>query len=387
MKSIALIGANGHHDAVLDELLEDGGFSFVGLAPATPEDNLDAVLRRQRVLCPESKSTDRQTDRLTDRLTDRPTWAPAPRVFATPEELLDATHPDIAIVSARFDRLPYLSALAARHGCHVISEKPLALDLPALDMLWKAVSDAGVQCATMLSNREQPVLAAALASIRRGDIGRVVLLNARKSYRWGTRPEWYGDRSLYGGTIPWIGIHALDFIQAAAEASPEQETANYKPRTAKPRFASVSARHVNLGHPDRPGCEDVCLLDATLEGGVLASATLDYFRPACAPTHGDDWIRIVGTEGILEAAMERGTCTLLAPGSDSAPLPLAPRAPTHAAWLRSLPPRGTRSAPDAVTRRGFLLTQAALVAREAADTNRVLDIPDAPWLCKSYQTP
>ena len=38
MKTIALIGANGHHDAVLDELLGDGGFTFAGLAPATPED-------------------------------------------------------------------------------------------------------------------------------------------------------------------------------------------------------------------------------------------------------------------------------------------------------------------------------------------------------------
>lgn len=334
-KTVAVLGTCGHQDAVLDELAAAGGFSLVGIAPVTGDDRPENVRARSA-------------------------FTRGARLFADPAALLAETRPDIAVVAPRFDRIAATAALAAEASCQIVSEKPLALALPDLDALWDTVAAAGVQCAAMLSNRRHPVLAAACAAIRAGAVGRVVLLNARKSYRWGERPEWYGDRARYGGTIPWIGIHALDFLHAAADRP----------------FRSVSARHANLGHPDRPGCEDVCLIEAELEGGALASASLDYFRPGCAPTHGDDWLRVVGTDGVLEAAMDRGTCRILAPGYDeSVPVPLPERTPTFADWLKALPPRGTRRPPDAETRRAFLLTRTALVAREAADCGRTLDVP------------
>ena len=37
-----------------------------------------------------------------------------------------------------------------------------------------------------------------LAAVRAGQIGQVVLANARKSYKWGTRPQWFGERGRYG---------------------------------------------------------------------------------------------------------------------------------------------------------------------------------------------
>ena len=38
----------------------------------------------------------------------------------------------------------------------------------------------------------------------------------------------------------------------------------------------------------------------TLRGGVCAQVSADYLRPANAPTHGDDRVRVVGTAGVLE---------------------------------------------------------------------------------------
>ena len=38
----------------------------------------------------------------------------------------------------------------------------------------------------------------------------------------------------------------------------------------------------------------------TMEDDVFASASIDYLRPDTAPSHGDDRIRVAGTEGVVE---------------------------------------------------------------------------------------
>lgn len=37
-----------------------------------------------------------------------------------------------------------------------------------------------------------------------------------------------------------------------------------------------------------------------MEDGVIAAMNLDYYRPAQAPSHGDDRVRCAGTKGVLE---------------------------------------------------------------------------------------
>jgi len=48
-----------------------------------------------------------------------------------------------------------------------------------------------------------------------------------------------------------------------------------------------------------------------LSNGGHATVSVDLFRPDVSETHGDDWIRIVGTDGIIEASGSALTCTLL----------------------------------------------------------------------------
>lgn len=332
-----LIGAWGHAGQVLDELATMPGAMMTGLAPGLPGDDMEAV-RRLPV-------------------------AAAARCCDDPLRMLREQRPDLAIISTRPDRIAPLAAAAAREGCHLVCEKPLAIRHDDLEHLWTAVAGSRVQCLAMLANRSRPVLAAACQAIRAGVIGRVVLLEARKSYRFGTRPEWFGRRETYGGTIPWVGIHALDFIDAASGGVPVRR---------------VAAMHANAGHPERPQCEDICGLLLELADGALATAGVDYFRPAAAPTHGDDWLRVVGTRGVLEAGMDRGHCTLTTAEAPPRELPLPPPAPGFAPLLAALPPAGA-SPPDAGTRRGFALTHVALCARDAADDGRIVAIPPAPW--------
>lgn len=277
--------------------------------------------------------------------------------IAEAEALLRDACPDFAIVSARPDRIAPLVALAARHGCHVVSEKPLALDLGSLAELRALVEAEGVRVCAMLPNRSRPPLTAAVTAIRSGKIGKPLLLSARKTYKWGQREPWFGDRAAYGGTIPWIGIHALDFIDAATGGS---------------QVATVSAFHANLAHPGFPGCEDVCVLSMRLASGALASATLDYLRPDSPVPHGDDYLRVIGDRGEVEVWIDRDRAVLLESDSATRDLPLHAPEPFYAPWLLELPPQGVRAAPDDRTTRAFRLTAEALAAREAADTGRTI---------------
>ena len=336
MMSGVLLGAWGHWSGVLRELDAFGDeFRIVGIA-AVHEDDGDTPAARI--------------------VAEHPCAAGA-RIESDPVALLHDLRPDFAVVSARPDRLPHLAELAAAHGCHIVCEKPLALDLPALHSLRDAVDRAGVRVCAMLPNRARPALAAAVDAIRDGAIGRPVLLNARKTYKWGKRPAWFGDRTAYGGTIPWIGIHALDFIDAATGGDP---------------VAEVSAYHANLGHPDHPGCEDVCALSMRLASGALATVSLDYFRPDAPVPHGDDGLRVVGTLGELTVDIDRNCAVLLEPGHAPRELPLPAAVPYYTPWLRALPPRNTPAAPDDRTLRAFRLTQEVLCARGAADSGHPL---------------
>ena len=91
-------------------------------------------------------------------------------------------------------------------------------------------------------------------------LGQVVLANARKSYKWGqSRPEWFGKRRTYGGTIGWVGIHALDAI-------------NY---ITGETFVSVAAMQSNLAHSERAECEDNCVLALELSNGSHATVSVE----------------------------------------------------------------------------------------------------------------
>ena len=108
----------------------------------------------------------------------------------------------------------------------------LGLAHAPLEKLYRTIVKRGVQCIAMLSNPYHGVIRGARQLATDGRFGKIVIVNARKSYKWGSRPDWFGNREWYGNTIGWIGIHALDMIQAV---------------TGK-RFTSVAAMLSNASH-------------------------------------------------------------------------------------------------------------------------------------------
>jgi len=182
---IGILGCWGHYQAVLDAADLMPGMEVCGLASGYAGEELTPLRRRY----------------------------PGIALYSDAEALLGSDRFDVVVISTRLDRIPVLAMAAASAGCHCVCEKPLALDRRTLRCLWERVALSGTQCVAMLHNRTHPLLAAARKCIEAGEIGEVKLVNARKTYKCKDEPAgWLGCRATYDGTLPWVGIHALDFI-------------------------------------------------------------------------------------------------------------------------------------------------------------------------------
>jgi predicted dehydrogenase len=331
MLRIATIGTWGHLGDPIAEILNFPEAKFVAHARAADDDDIAFV---RRLVRDESLP-----------------W------FDDYHQMLWEIRPDVVILSTRIDRINSIAIEVAEAGCHLICEKPLAITHADLQRLHDVVRSKKVQCISMLGNQRHPVMQAAADLITTGQIGDVVLMNARKSYRWGDRPEWFGRRDTYGGTICWVAVHALEMIH----------------HLSGQEFVSVAAMQSNQAHPDRPECEDNGVLLLQLSGGGHASVSFDYLRPKGATTHGDDWVRIVGTGGVIEASLDRGLCKVITDQSPEHEVPLPAKGTYYVDFLKSLDASG--AAPSLAMRRAVMLTHVCLCARDAADKGTVEKIP------------
>lgn len=209
--------------------------------------------------------------------------------FADYETMLDTVKPDLAVVSPVFGLTGQVILACTKRGIDVFAEKPVAASFEELQCLEKAVSESGIHFCAMHYLRYDPAFYHGAKLVRQGAIGELKMLTAQKSYKYGTRPSWYTDPALYCGTIPWVGIHAIDWI------------ANFAGRP----FETVAAQSSG-GNP-----EMAALCQFTLADGIIASANIDFYRPDSAPTHGDDRIRCVGTQGVLD--VRGGRIELISP--------------------------------------------------------------------------
>ena len=260
--------------------------------------------------------------------------------FASYTEMLDTVKPTLAVVSPVFGLTGNVVMECAARGIDVFCEKPVAGTIEELDDVERAVKESGIRFCAMHYLRYAPAFWQGAQMVKNGAIGDVRLLSAQKSYRFGKRPEWFADRDLFTGIIPWVGIHAVDWIYTFSQK----------------RFLSANAQ--SYGNP-----EMVSSCRFEMEDGVTAVMTLDYYRPDTAPSHDDDRIRCVGTDGILEIRdgkihlMNRDGVQVVEP--DAAP------------ELLTLFLNGdTPIAPDEI----FYLTRVALLARQSADTRATVSI-------------
>jgi predicted dehydrogenase len=274
--------------------------------------------------------------------------------------MLDREKPDaVGVCDVPGERAGVLVELA-RRDVHIVSEKPLATTFEDLAHVRDAVGRSRSRLTMLLTMRFEAAYVALRDAVRSGAIGRVVLANAQKSYRIAApRPDWQKVRAKQGGIIPFIGCHALDLIRW----------------TTSEEFTQVAGFSSTAGLEGYGEFEDNTSLALRLSGGGSASVHLDFLRPRSAPTHGDDRLRIVGSDGILEVTnldpvkTETKGLVLMTNGRSPERLPLPEPGQLFGDFVHALR-TGTPSripAEDA-----FAITDLCLHARHAADTGAVI---------------
>lgn len=279
-----------------------------------------------------------------------------PPVHEDWRRMLDQVKADAVVVCGPFELHAEMSIAAIERGLHVFVEKPAALTFEDLERLRKVhLANPKVHLAGMMGIRFDPGFYTAWKLIRQqGAIGDARLINARKSYRLGKRPAYYHDRATYGGTIPWVGSHAIDWVLWMSG------------QPIKQIYATHSSEE-NSGHGTM---ERAALCQFELAGGRSASVSIDVFRPENAPTHGDDWIRVVGTRGVVEA---RNNSLHLINESNDGSKPVGVASDTNV--FRDFVDHIDGRRPGLIdARQTLVLTEACLLARQSADERRLIAV-------------
>lgn len=334
---MCMAGVRGHYPLALHRLPALPQVQLVGICAGTTEDTVERLVKSIELL----------------------TEQPTPPVFDDYREMLDRTRPDIVTVAGPFALHAEMSIEALQRGIAVCCEKPVAISLEQLQRLKTAQTESGALLGSMMSSRYDPLMLAARQAVARGAVGPIRLIDTRKSYKRGNRPDYYHHRETYGGTIPWVGSHAIDWIQWFC--GPERP------------FQSVYASHSACGDHGVGTMELTAQCQFRIAGDILAACSIDVLRPAQAPSHGDARMRIVGETGVLE--IQEDEARLINADADGVqrlePVETTTLFEDFVAHLEGrsafrIPPQDT-----------FAVTEACLLARESADHGTLQVFPGA----------
>lgn len=265
--------------------------------------------------------------------------------------MLDKIRPDLLCVDGPFELHAEMCIAALSRGINVFCEKPIALNFQELAEIEKIWRSSGTHIRSMIGLRYDPAFLYAAHLVKSGRIGRIKLVRTQKSYKLGSRPDFYKDRKTYGGTIPWVGSHAIDWILYFTGAD----------------FECVTAYHDSSDNLDHGSLEVAAHCLFRMKNGIIADAGIDFLRPQTAVSHGDDRIRVTGTQGVIEVI--GGRIHLIdADGDRFIEVPPADR-DIFSDYAIELATGKPALVSDDET---FKLAYAILLARESADVNKTL---------------
>ncbi len=264
-------------------------------------------------------------------------------LYADWRAMLDEIRPELAVVNSYYGHLAEKSIYCLERGMHVYSEKPLAADLTKLKQLEDAWKASGRALGCMLNLSCCGWYKTLKAAVQAGEIGEVRLIHAQKSYRMGTRGPQYQTRESYGGTIPWVAIHAADWVLDLGG-----------------RCRQISAFHSSAANCGNGSMETTCALLMQLENGVIATIDADFLRPTGSARHDDDRLRVTGTRGMLEVIDK--TVYL----ENESPRRALPLLEDENPFVRFINAVGTPLS-DELARQALYDTRICLLARQAAD--------------------
>lgn len=231
--------------------------------------------------------------------------------FASFDRMLDQTPCDIVALGGCYGHRGQLALKALESGRHVIADKPLCISLAELERIERAVWEGRGRVGLMLDLRDNSNLRTLREVVLSGAIGSIRTISASGQHPllFGTRPAWYFEPGLHGGTINDIGIHVADLAPwltgSAIDSVLAARTWNGKARLA-------------------PHFEDCAQFMLQLADGTGVLADVSYLAPdGCGYSNPDYWrIAVHGTEGMACTSWNSSAVTV-AGDSDSKPRAVA----------------------------------------------------------------
>lgn len=309
---ICIIGSNGHWQYALPELAKN---EVLGVAPGFEGEDVSGVV---------------------DALAKNGINV---QVVKSYEEFY--SNADVAIVNTRFDLNAIVTAEFLKRDIFVFSEKPLATSLEQLKMLKDVQKSSKAFVCAMFGIRYEWWFKTLEGAVK--NLGKIRMINAQKSYKLYTRPDFYKDIKTFGGLIPWVAIHAIDWAHALVNKD----------------FTLVSAITDNQYNNNHGDLEMTALCQFKTDDGCVISVNADYFRPETADTHDDDRLRVVCTKGVVE--YQGGKVTLIDKNGTRV-LEKAPEENVFELFLRRINGEET----GVSSQESFYLTELALKARDLA---------------------
>jgi predicted dehydrogenase len=206
------------------------------------------------------------------------------RQYTDYRQMLDKEKLDMLAVGGPNGSRAEILLAAIERKLHIVSEKPLAIDRAGLTKIRAGVERQHLRLTMLLPMRFLSTYRALKHAVDSGAIGQVAQIAGQKSYKLGEREEWMRHRASYGGTIPYIAVHMVDLMRFTS---------------GREMLEAVSFQG-RIGHPELGDMENTTATIFRLDNGGTAALHMDYLRPETAPTHGDDRLRLAGTEGVVE---------------------------------------------------------------------------------------
>jgi predicted dehydrogenase len=220
------------------------------------------------------------------RLEGAAALAPGARLYRDAAALFEAERLDFVEICTRPESHGALVDLAARHGVHVLCQKPAALDRADLLAMIAACERAGVRLMIHENWRFRPWYRALRAAVDRGVIGRPIRLRLAHRDTRGLRPDGFADQPYFAAMPRLIllemGCHLID-------------TARYLMGEATTVVATLG--RFGAGHEG----EDLATVGLTFESGALGLLDMTWCAPAelARPEWALNETVVEGSEGVL----------------------------------------------------------------------------------------
>lgn len=202
--------------------------------------------------------------------------------FTDMHEMVASTSPDVLVVLTESGRHAEHTIELARHGKHIIVEKPMALTLDDADEMIRACDRHGVRLFVVKQNRFNLPVVKLREALERGRFGKLVLGTVR--VRWCRRQDYYNQDA-------WRGTWALDGGVLSNQASHHIDLLEWMMGDVESVFAKATTALVDIE------AEDTSVVVLKFKSGALGVIEA---TTAARPRDLEGSISILGEKGTVE---------------------------------------------------------------------------------------